>query len=157
MTDIFYHRGPDGEFETYEIEEDARNEAEALLEQLQDEAIDNGWHENMGDLEWGRLIPLCECVQGPERPSDNPDFAYICDYSLKDLPDPYAALQKRVAELETAAWALLDAISNEQTTEAACEGGIFDVLNDMAVYYKDIKGEIVTLESLLPPREPTNA
>jgi hypothetical protein len=42
MTDLFYHRGPDGDFDTHETEKDARNEAEGLLEAYQDDAADDG-------------------------------------------------------------------------------------------------------------------
>lgn len=115
--ELFYSRDEESRFETHGTEAEARRCAEEILDTCQEEASDNGWPEGTGDIEWGRLIPLGECVASNERESYRSDFDYLIDYNLKDLADPDAALRstlesvtrerdaavKRIAELELAA------------------------------------------------------
>lgn len=90
MADQFYSRDEEGRFETHETEAAARRDAEEILDNCQEQASDSGWPEGTGDIEWGRLVPLGECVASNKRESDRSDFDYLVDYNLKDLADPTA-------------------------------------------------------------------
>ena len=64
----WYSQGPGGEFDLHTKAEDARAAAESMLEHYEDRAADDGWPEDIGDLEWGRLVP-CEVAKIEERPA----------------------------------------------------------------------------------------
>ena len=53
----WYSQGPDGEFDLHASADDARAAAESMLEYNEDRAAD-GWHPDIGRLEWGRLQPV---------------------------------------------------------------------------------------------------
>ena len=99
MTDLYYTRDEEGQFETHETEAAARCNAEEILDMCHEDSSSSGWPAGTGNIEWGRLIPLGECVASNERESDNPEFDYLIDYNLQDLADPTAAPQ---GELEAA-------------------------------------------------------
>ena len=81
----FYSYDPELGFEVHDTEADARSEAEATLEHYADQAPE-GWHENVSDIEWGRMIPLGECVQINTREAkEGSGFDCMCDYTLKPL------------------------------------------------------------------------
>lgn len=135
--DEYYSRDEEGRFETHETEAAARRDAEEILGNCQEEASDNGWPEGTGDVEWGRLVPLGECVASNERESDRSDFDYLIDYNIKDLPDPIEALRsalesvtrerdeavRRVGELEVECRTLhdkLDALEHPSCSRCGC-------------------------------------
>jgi hypothetical protein len=92
---IFYSRDEEGRFETHATEAAARRDAEEILDNCQEQASDSGWPEGIGDIEWGRLVPLGECVASNKRESDRSDFDYLVDYNLKDLADPTAIADEK--------------------------------------------------------------
>lgn len=152
MSEQFYSRDEEGNFETHKTEAEARRDAEEILENCQEAASDDGWPEGTCYIEWGRLVPLGECVASNERESDRSDFDYLVDYNLKDLPDPTAALesvleaaQRRITELEKAALALSTAIRESVLAETTIDG--VDI--ERRVPFCDIEHELAELESLL--------
>jgi len=151
MSKLYYSRDEEGQFETHETEAAARHDAEVILGNCQEEACDRGWPEGTCDIEWGRLVPLGECVANNERESSNLDFDYMADYNLKDLPDPIAALQidleaaqRRVAELANAAKLLCSVIHENAAEVQWPQVGMVE-----AVAHDAIADELMALESLL--------
>jgi uncharacterized protein YPO0396 len=145
MADQFYARDEDGRFETHSTETAARRNAGEMLDNCQENASDSGWPEGTGGIEWGRLVPLGECIASNERESDNPEFDYMIDYNLKDLPDPVAALQRdleaaqmRVAELEVAVRKVVDNIPGCKCQSVEFDMCAHDLESLLTEKFKDV-------------------
>ena len=83
----WYVRDPEYGIEVYATEEEARRVAVSLLDEYRDESSE-GWHENMSDLEWGRITPIEEARCYHVRPApEGSDFDEIVDYQLVAVKD----------------------------------------------------------------------
>ncbi len=80
----WYVIDPDEGISVVSTEAGARSAAETSLDGHADDSPD-GWHENMPDLEWGRLVPMQVVQQTNTRPApEGSEFDYLCDYVLVD-------------------------------------------------------------------------
>lgn len=86
----WYSQGPDGEFELHASADDARTAAESMLEYYSDNAASDGeWNADIGQLQWGRLVP-CEVAKIHEIPAPDgfPDGEYwdvTLEHAMGDL------------------------------------------------------------------------
>jgi cell division protein FtsB len=101
--DGFYSYHPEYGFTKHDTAKEAQEDAAASLEFNGDH-----WHDDIEDVEWGRLIPLGKAIQvNRVDAADDPTgeiaaegFDYRCGYELQAQPDELARLRAKRDELE---------------------------------------------------------
>jgi hypothetical protein len=104
---VYYSLGPEHEFETHKRIEKAKASAQEHIVL----ALDDHWHEGTDRIEYGILLPIAVATEVNRRPSDNPEFAFLCEYELKPTGTTDAAmlLTKQGFELESQRLQLIEA------------------------------------------------
>jgi hypothetical protein len=97
----FYSYDPSEGISFHETEDDARGEAEATLEQMEDDAADYGWEDlNPDDVCWGEVLGGAE--QTSSRPATEEEqkkgFDSIVTYAVRDCEVDDKARVERVAQ-----------------------------------------------------------
>lgn len=81
MSEMYFSYDPEcKEFNFFDTEEEAKAEAEEILEYERDEAAD-GWSEMVEDICWGKIIG--RVVEKSRKPGNDSRFDEIVDYELK--------------------------------------------------------------------------
>jgi len=86
----WYAYDPETGYDTFETAEEAQRAAEASLDHYRDGSPD-GWHESVGEIEWGLLVPYgearqCDVVNAEDDPTVAANgWDYRCDYRLHSV------------------------------------------------------------------------
>jgi hypothetical protein len=77
----WYTYDPEDGYERFKTEAEAEAHAEAVLSGYRDESSE-GWHDAVGDIEYGRLIPVKYAMQVDRHDTPEGDFDFVCNYVL---------------------------------------------------------------------------
>ena len=86
----WYAYDPETGYDTFETAVEAQRAAEASLDHYRDGSPD-GWHESVGEIEWGLLVPYgearqCDVVNAEDDPTVAANgWDYRCDYRLHSV------------------------------------------------------------------------
>lgn len=79
----FFSYDPDVGMEFYATAEEARLRAMENLELHRDEAADDGWSEEIGELCWGEIKQAA--IETERKSDDSGKFDYLCEWKLCSL------------------------------------------------------------------------
>ena len=78
----WYAYDPENGTEWHGTQADAKADALAALDNFRDASPD-GWHEDVGSVQWGVLIPFEQVEEIDRVETPGAEFDYLCDYAMK--------------------------------------------------------------------------
>lgn len=82
----YYSNSADEGMTMHDTAEEARACAEEELARHRERSGD-GWHQDVGDVEWGYLVPLAEARECDRRETPGGEHDHVCDYRMHSVSD----------------------------------------------------------------------